>query len=208
VAIDVRIILFQPAQMPSLLPKLVIRPYPTEYVHTWNLADGTLVTIRPIRPEDEPLVINFHKVLSQETVHLRYFGLLGQEELISHERLLRICFSDYDREIVLVVERMGPCKDDQRIIALARLIKVPGASEAESAIVVSDDWQRKGLGTKLLGDLVDIGRAEGLERIFGHILPENYVMKRICRTLGFQLTYDAFEEVVRVDIDLSNRSVH
>jgi acetyltransferase len=164
------------------------------------------VIIRPIRPEDEPLMINFHRALSQETVHLRYFGSLRLEELISHERLLRICFTDYDREIALVIETMQSSPSERRIIAVARLIKAHGVNEAETAIIVSDNWQHKGLGTKLLHDLVDIGRAEKLERIFGHILPGNYVMKRICRKLGFQLTRDSSEDVFRAEIDLRSRS--
>jgi RimJ/RimL family protein N-acetyltransferase len=74
--------------------------------------------------------------------------------------------------------------------------KVYGANEAEVAIVISDDWQGKGLGAKLLGELVAIGRVEGLERIVGYILPENYVMQRICRKLGFTLRYDRFEDAM------------
>jgi acetyltransferase len=99
--------------------------------------------------------------------------------------LVRICFSDYDREIALIVETIQAVQDQRQIIAVAHLIKAYGANEAEVAIVISDDWQGKGLGTKLLGDLVAIGRTEGLERIVGYILPENYVMQHICRKLGF-----------------------
>jgi acetyltransferase len=75
---------------------LVIRPYPAQYVHSWKVADGIAVTIRPIRPEDEPLMITFHRSLSEETVHLRYFGFLGGEALVAHERLVQNCFSDCD----------------------------------------------------------------------------------------------------------------
>jgi acetyltransferase len=70
------------------------------------------------------------------------------------------------------------------------------------AIVISDDWQNKGLGTKLLGDLVTIGRTEGLERIVGYILPENYVMQRICRKLGFALRHDNSEEAFEAEFEL------
>jgi acetyltransferase len=77
IALDVRMVLFESSQTAASLSKLVIRPYPAEYVHRWNLVDGTSVTIRPIRPEDEPRMITFHKSLSEETVHLRYFGFPG-----------------------------------------------------------------------------------------------------------------------------------
>jgi GNAT superfamily N-acetyltransferase len=80
-----------------------------------------------------------------------------------------------DNGVIGVV--IQPGRDQRQIIAVARLIKAHCANEAELAI--SDDWQDKGLGTKLLGDLLTIGRTEGLERIVGYILPENYVMQRI-----------------------------
>ena len=202
VALGVRMILFEPHLPAASQSKLVIRPYPTQYVHRWKLPDGTAVTIRPIRPEDESLMIDFHKSLSDETVHLRYFGLLKGEALITHERLARICFSDYDREIALVTETIEPGRNQRQIIAVARLIKARGANEAELTIVISDDWQGKRLGTKLLGDLLAIGRREAVERIVGHILPENYVMHRICRKLGFELRYDTSRDVFRAEIQL------
>ena len=93
IVLDARMILAEPDQPAATLSGLVIRPYPTQYVHEWKLADGTPIVIRPIRPEDEPLTIDFHKSLSEETVHLRYFGFLKGEALITHERLVQICFS-------------------------------------------------------------------------------------------------------------------
>ena len=127
--------LFESSQAPASLSKLAIRPYPTEYVQRWNLADGTPVTIRPVRPEDEPLMIAFHKSLSEETVKLRYFGFLGGDALVAHERLVRICFCDYDREVALVVEANEAAREERQIVAVARLIKVHGANEAERALV-------------------------------------------------------------------------
>ncbi len=202
IALNARMVLSGPDPGAASRSKLVIRPYPAQYVRSWKLANGTAVTIRPIRPEDEPLMITFHKSLSEETVHLRYFGFLGGEALVAHERLVRICFSDYDREIALVVETIQAAQAQRQIIAVARLIKAYGANEAEVAIVISDDWQGKGLGTKLLGDLVAIGRTEGLERIVGYILPENYVMQRICRKLGLTLRYDRFEDAMQAETAL------
>jgi len=202
IALGARIVLCEPDQPATSLSKLAIRPYPAQYVSGSNLPDGTPVTIRPIRAEDEPLMIDFHKALSEETVHLRYFGLLRGEALITHERLGRICFGDYDREIALIVERRQPGPSQRQIIAVARLIKAHGASEAELAIVISDEWQGKGLGTKLLGNLLEIGCAEGLERILGYILPENHVMQRICRRMGFAVTYERSRDVFKAEIEL------
>jgi acetyltransferase len=205
IALDVHMVLFESSQAAAALAKLVIRPYPAEYAHRWNLVDGTPVTIRPIRPEDEPLMVTFHKSLSDETVHLRYFGFLGSDALIAHERLVQICFSDYDREVTLVVETHQAASDQRKIIAVASLIKSYGVNEAEVDIVVSDDWQGKGLGTKLLRDLIAIGCKEGLERIVGYILPQNYVMQRICRKLGLTLGYNSSQDALAAEIDLRPR---
>jgi len=147
-------------------------------------------------------MIAFHTSLSEETVKLRYFGFLGGDALVDHERLARICFSDYDREVALVAEADQGAAGKRQIVAVARLIKAHGANEAEVAIVVSDAWQGKGLGTKLLSDLTAIGRTEGVERIVGYILPENYVMQRICRKLGFTLRYDRSEDAMEAEIEL------
>jgi len=204
IVLDARMILAEPDQPAASLSKLVIRPYPTQYVREWKLADGTLVVIRPIRPEDEPLAIDFHKSLSEETMHLRYFGFLEGEALIAHERLVQICFSDYDREINLVAERIQPGRNQRQIVAIARLIKSYGANEAELAIVISDDWQGKGLGTKLVRDLLEIGCTEGLERIVAYVLPENYVMQRICRKQGFEVRFDRSRDVFKAEIELRN----
>jgi acetyltransferase len=202
IVLDARMILAEPDQPAASLSKLVIRPYPTQYVREWKLADGTPVVIRPIRSEDEPLTIDFHTSLSEETVHLRYFGFLKGEALITHERLVQVCYGDYDREINLVAERIQPGRNQRQIIAIARLIKSYGANEAELAIVISDDWQGKGLGTKLLRDLLEIGCTEGLERIVGYVLPENYVMQRICRKQGFEVRFDRSRDVFKAEIEL------
>ena len=105
IALDARVILHGPDVGEDALPPLAIRPYPAQYVTPWKLRDGTAVTIRPIRPEDEPLMIEFHRTLSEESVHFRYFSMFQLESRIAHERLRRICFLDPDREIALVVER-------------------------------------------------------------------------------------------------------
>ncbi len=114
--------------------------------------------------------------------------------MASHERLTRICFNDYDREIAIVAIRQAPETEEEEILGVGRLIKVHGVNEAEFAIVISDQLQGQGLGTHLLKLLLDIGCQEGLERIFGHILPDNYSMQRVCRKLGFVVNYDSFAE--------------
>jgi acetyltransferase len=199
-ALDARIVLHRPELSENQLPRLAIRPYPEQYVTQWKLCDGTPLTIRPIRPEDEPLMVKFHGTLSEESVHFRYFGIVKLEQRVAHQRLTRICFNDYDREIAMVAT-CQPTKEEE-ILGVGRLIKVHGVNEAEFAIVISDQLQGQGLGTYLLKLLLDIGRQEGLERIIGHILPDNYGMQRVCKKLGFALNYDNFADDMKAEITL------
>ncbi len=201
-ALDARIVLHDKDVWEENLPRLAIRPYPQEYASQWQLRDGTPITIRPIRPEDEPLMVKFHGTLSEETVHLRYFAQQKLELRVAHERLTQICFDDYDREIALVAVRPGPDTKEDEIIGVGRLMKVHGVNEAEFAIVISDRFQRQGLGAQLLRLLVDIGRKEGAKRIFAYILPENYGMQRVSKKVGFKVSFDRLTEVLRAELKL------
>src|SRR5215469_16972486 len=103
-ALDARVVLHSPTMQAEQLPKTAIRPYPSQYVSPWVMKNGTEVTVRPIRPEDEPLLIEFHQTLSDRSVYLRYFGSLSLRSRVAHERLIRICFVGYDRQMALVAE--------------------------------------------------------------------------------------------------------
>jgi acetyltransferase len=150
VALDARVILHDAKTEEDKLPRLAIRPYPTQYVSPWKLKDGTAITIRPIRPEDEPLLVKFHETLSEESVYHRYFNQIKLDQRIAHERLTRICFNDYDREIALVAERKNPKGGAVEIVGVGRLSKARGRNEAEFSLLINDQWQRHGLGTELL----------------------------------------------------------
>jgi acetyltransferase len=189
IALDARMLLHDSRADEKDLPRSVIRPYPTEYIRKWKI-DSVPVTIRPIRPEDEPLMIDFHKTLSERSVQLRYFGTFSLEQRTMHERLRRICFVDYAREMALVVEQKKR-GDIRRLLAVGRLIKEHGRDEAEFAILVGDPWQGKGLGTELLKLLVEVGRKEHVRRIIGHIARDNTRMKRVSEEVGFTLQGDA-----------------
>ena len=186
-ALDARVVL-HPSDMPEeQLPKLAIRPYPHQYVASWTMKDGTPVTIRPIRPEDEPLMVKFHERLSDRTVYFRYFGTLKLSQRVAHERLTRICFQDYDRELALVADCKEEYTGEHRITGVGRLTKTHGTNEGEFAVLVCDQCQGKGLGTELLRRLLEAGREEKLSRVTGFILPENVEMARVCEKLGFKL---------------------
>ena len=176
-----------------------VRPYPAQYVTPARLRDGTEITIRPIRPEDEPLMVRFHEGLSERSVYFRYFQMVKLSQRVSHERLTRICFIDYNRQIALVAERSGPSPE---ILGVARMTRLKKSGSAEFAIIISDSVQRSGLGTELLRRLVDVARAEKLERLVGEILPENRGMQRVCEKVGFTLKYSREDGVVAAELKL------
>jgi acetyltransferase len=193
-ALDARVVLHPYEMEDSDLPVPAIRPYPRQYVGTHTIRSGQDVTVRPIRPEDEPKVVRFHKELSERSVYLRYASLMKLEQRVAHERLARICFIDYAREMALVAET-----DEEDIIGIGRLTQPPGRNEAEFAMLVIDDYQGEGVGTELLRRLVRVGEDEGLERITADILRQNRAMQRVCEKLGFQILHsdDPAEEMVK-----------
>jgi acetyltransferase len=202
IALDARIVLHDPALTESELPHPAIRPYPRQYATAWEARDGAPVIIRPIRPEDEPLMVRFHQALSDETVHARYFSLLKLGERTAHERLARVCFIDYDRVMALVAEHTDPASGEPGIAAVGRLIKAHGVKEAEFALLVADGWQRRGLGGELLRRLVGVGRDEGLVRIRGDILASNAGMLRVSQRVGFTLRRDPQTETIEATLSL------
>jgi acetyltransferase len=201
-ALDARIVLHDPEIREENLPRLAIRPYPHQYVSTWKLKDGSPIIIRPIRPEDEPMMVKFHGTLSENSVHFRYFGLLKLEQRTAHDRLAGICFNDYDREIAIIGVHNAPKTKEDEIVGVGRLIKVHGINDAEFAIIISDRWQGHGVGTHFLSLLLDIGRREGIERIIGQMLPDNDAMQRVCKKLGFAMSYDRLAELVEAKIKM------
>jgi len=200
-ALDARVLVYGPEVKEEELPRLAIRPYPTQYVRPWKLKNGEAVTIRPIRPEDEPLLIRLHQELSDRSVYLRYFQPLKLSQRTAHERLTRICFIDYDREMALVVEHK--LKDESpEIIAIGRLSKLRGRKEAELAVLVDDRYQHQGMGSELYRRLVDIAREEKLERVVSTILTENRDMLAICQKIGFQMETDMEDNTVKAELGL------
>ena len=200
-ALDARVVAHEPNVQSNQLPRLAIRPYPSQYIRPWTAKSGEPVTIRPIRPEDEPMLIRLHEALSERSVYLRYFQPLKLSHRTAHERLTRICFIDYDRELALVVEHKT--KDGSpEIIAIGRLSKLRGRNEAELAVLVDDRHQHLGMGTELYRRLIQVARDEKMERVISIILSENQDMLRICEKLGFQLHSDMEDGTIRAELRL------
>jgi len=206
VALDARVVLHDPAKQKEI-PKPAIRPYPTQYVCRYTMKNGSPVTIRPIRPEDEPMMAEFHSTLSDRTVYLRYFASLSLSARISHERLLRICFGDYEREMVLIAEHYDPHKERNTVIGVGRLNKTRGCdNEAEVAVLISDEYQGKGLGYELLRRVIDVARDEKLSRVFSEMLRDNLGMQVISKKLGFQLSFRMDSPSIKASLDLKDQN--
>jgi acetyltransferase len=201
-ALDARVVLHGREMRPEQLPRPAIRPYPIRYVAQWRMKNGAEVTIRPIRPEDEPALVRFHEALSERSVYLRYFQPMKLSTRTAHERLTRICFLDYDREMAMVAEHRDAATGQQEIVAVARLSKLHAVNEAEAAIVVSDSFQHQGLGTELYRRLAEIARDEKIQRIVSTMLGENREMRAICQKLGFRIHADMEEQTVKAELEV------
>jgi acetyltransferase len=182
------------------LPRLAVRPYPTQYVEEFTNREGIEFVIRPIRPEDEPLMADFQARLSEESVYMRYFRAFELSDRVAHERLTRLCHVDYDRTIALVITWQNPDTAEPEIVAAGRLTRMPDPQEAEFAILVRDDFQGKGLGTVLLTRLLQVGRDEGIDRVIAYMLATNLGMIKVCKKLGFR--FEREDDLVKAIIDL------
>jgi len=189
-ALDARMVLFGRDMADADLPRSAIRRYPTEYVSHWTMKDGRDLVLRPIRPEDETLMVEFHKSLSDSTVYLRYFQMQRLESRIAHERLIRKCFLDYDREIALVAERVNKHTGLAELVGVGRLARRRQMDEAELGVVVADRCQGAGLGTELVRRLLQIARAEKIRRVEAHILSENSPMVALAKHFHFDCVPD------------------
>lgn len=199
IALDARVILYDKAVTEAELPPLAIRPYPVQYEQVWETKKGQTVGIRPIMPEDEAMMVAFHKTLSEDSVYMRYFRNIKLTQRIAHDRLVRVCHVDYDRDIALVVtQRVADGSDE--VIAAGRLSKLHGQNGAEYSILVADAFQGHGIGTKLLQELIRIGRDEGLDFIEAYMLRTNRGIIKISERQGF--TIKAEEDVLRAVLAL------
>jgi acetyltransferase len=203
VALDARVVLHDPSVPDENLPRPAIRPYPAQYVGRWSLSDGQSVVIRPIRPEDEPLLARFHETLSERTVYLRYLEHLKLNQRTAHQRLARLCFIDYARDMALVAERIE-ADGARALLAVGRLSQT-GPAEAEFSLLVADAFQGRGLGGEMLGRLVEIGRQEGLRRITAEIARDNAAMRTLCHKLGFRLDATTSDPTVSAVLELGGR---
>jgi acetyltransferase len=159
--------------------RLAIAPYPQELESAERLRDGTPVGLRPIQPEDEPLLHDLAAHMTPEDLRLRFFVPVHG---ISHALAARLTQIDYDREMALVATDAGTA------LGIARYFADPDRLSAEYAVAVRSDWKGRGVGYLLMTRLIDIARRRGIGELTGEVLRENAPMLAMCRELGFAIT--------------------
>jgi acetyltransferase len=170
---------------------LAILPYPSAYEREWPMKGGGLYTIRPIQPDDADMLQAFVRGLSQES---RYFRFASTLQELPARMLARYTLIDYDREMALVAvlkERHaqpdGSYAEQERLIGVSRYITNPDQTSCEFSLAVADDFKGQGLGSRLMGAIIDIARSRGLTEIVGLILANNTSMLRLMASLGFSV---------------------
>ena len=179
-----------------------MRPYPSHYVASAALATGAAVVLRPIRPDDEPMMVRFHEGLSDRSVYQRYFHMMTLAHRTAHERLVRVCGADFDREFVLVAEGREEGSGAPAILGVARLQRVGDGAVAEFAVIVADGHQGVGVGGALMRHVIAIARREGVSRLRADILAENGPMRRLCARAGIAVRPTGDPLVVEADLRL------
>jgi acetyltransferase len=183
VAVDARVVVRDVQRMRIRYAHMAIHPYPADLVAVLHMADGSPVTLRPIRPEDAELEQEFVKNLSHNS---RYFRFMNTVRELTPAMLVRFTQIDYDREMAFVAVREEGGREIE--IGVARYITSPDARSCEFAVVVADAWQRRGLGRRMLERLIEVARWRGLQTMVGHILGGNQSMLALCKKLGFEIS--------------------
>ncbi|MEM4734031.1 MAG: GNAT family N-acetyltransferase, partial [Candidatus Bathyarchaeia archaeon] len=174
---------------------LLIASYPQKYIAARKLKNDAQVLLRPVKPEDEKRFNEFLSSLSEETMRFRFFQILKD---VSHDLLVKYCNLDYNREVTIIAEHQ---QDSRKIVGAGSVIVEPDGNSGEFAVVVGDEWQGLGLGSKLMDHLIMIARDMRLEWIFGYVLPNNYKMLRMCAKMGFT-SEQLDEETVKLALAL------
>lgn len=191
-AADARVVVAYRQPTADRYSHMAIYPYPTHLVNTWQLADGTNITIRPIRAEDAQLSQDFVRHLSQET---RYFRFMNSVQELSEAMLVKFTQIDYSREMALVAVTQEHGKEIEH--GVARFSINPDGESCEFAIVLSDDMHGKGLGQKLMNGLFDAAREKGLRVMEGEVLKNNENMLKLMSRLEFSIETSAEDNSIK-----------
>ena len=175
---------------------LAIQPYPAELEHEVEIDGGRKLLVRPIRPEDEPRLVEMVQRSSPEDVRLRFLGALREFPHLLAARLSQI---DYDREMALIALPAQPGGGE--ILGVARTVANPEGDRAEFAVMVRSDMKGRGLGFQLMKDILAHARKRGIKTVYGDVLAENTTMLHMAAELGFTRSAEA-GDVVQISIEL------
>ncbi len=192
-ALDARIVIEHPSTSLDRYDHMAIHPYPNHLVSMLQLADGTNIKIRPIRPEDASIEQSFVRELSPQSKYFRFMQGLNE---LTQQMLVRFTQLDYSRELALIA--VLETKDKETELGVARYVMNPDGDSCEFALVVADKWQNKGIGSRLMNALIDAARQRGIQRMEGEILANNQNMLKLTKNLGFSLHTSAEDEGIKV----------
>ena len=187
IALDARIVMDTEAvgKKTPEYSHLLLHPYPDKLIKKSKLSDGTSIIMRPIKPEDEHLWLDLLGSCSKEAIYSRFRYNFHFD---SHEVATQFCYIDYAREIGIVAE--VEVKGEKKLIAVGRLISDPDLTSVEYAILITDAYQKKELGTILTTYCEDIARKWNMKRIFAETTKDNKAMIAVFKKLGFVVTYN------------------
>ena len=192
-ALDARIVVKRQAPSLDRYAHMAIHPYPSHLVSLWQLADGTNIKIRPIRPEDASIEQSFVRELSPQSKYFRFMAGLNE---LTQKMLVRFTQLDYNRELALiaVLERPG----EETELGVARYVMNPDGESCEFALVVADKWQNKGIGSRLMSALIEAARQRGFKVMDGEILASNHNMLKLVGNLGFSVHTNVDDQSIKV----------
>lgn len=180
--------------------RLAIRPYPKALEDPIRIKDGRQFLVRPILPEDEPLVHGMFARMTPEDIRLRFFAPMKR---LSHQAAARLTQIDYDREMGLIAVGPDDITNETVMYGVVRIAADPDNLRAEYAVMVRSDMKGQGLGYILMNKILDYARSRGIKEVYGEVLRENTNMLAMCRSLGFVRKENLDEPgVVEVRIDL------
>ena len=182
VALDARVVVERPRAGNERYAHMAISPYPAHLATHWQLADGTDITVRPIRPEDARMEEGFVRALSPES---RYFRFMQALQELTPAMLVRFTQIDYDREMALIAVREHQGAEEE--LGVARYTVNPDGTSGEFGLVVADAWHNRGIGSRLLARLIDVAREQGLKQLDGEVLASNANMLALVAELGFAI---------------------
>ncbi len=175
------------------------KPYPKCYQTKTFTRDGSEITIRPITPEDAPLLVEFFNVLSKLTI---FFRFLRGVKYLTPMWIERFTHINYAQDVAMVA--IEEVETRERILGVCRIVRQPETTTGEIAVVVGDAWQRRGIGTILVEHSISIAGKLGIRSIWGIVSPENRKMLAMADRLGFSVQLDAEAGIYEMKMELSS----